>query len=288
MRLGIRLASSNVAPLDDLAEQARVAEEVGLDFVWLTQDEDAPALAAPLVTACALAPRTSSIRLAVEVTAGRHPVGIAEDAFVADLASGGRLVLVLSSDHEDLLAETADVLLAAIAARPFSHHGARWQIPGRLPENDDVEDRIRITPPPAQLELPVWLTGAAAASVGTERCLSFVAPSVGDPATRGRWDEAQQRLGRAAARVRRPAHVAVATDGCGGIDHEAIIEQLLAARATWGLDVAVLELRPDLPLAMRTEAIANLASFVRPRVQMDEIPAHLLAHWASLRPSVTP
>src|SRR5206468_1176510 len=78
--------------LDELVEAGAAARDGGLDGVLLTATE---ALPAPLIAAAALAGRVDGIRIAAEVDTGdRHPIELAEEAAVTDLASGGRLILV--------------------------------------------------------------------------------------------------------------------------------------------------------------------------------------------------
>ncbi len=116
------------------------AEELGFDLAWI---EEARALA-PLVVAAALAPRTSGIRIAASVGAGPNPVTLAEEAAVADLALGGRLVLAVGSGDEELLQETVELLYHAFAARPFTHAGPRWRAPARLAEHERAEEELRL------------------------------------------------------------------------------------------------------------------------------------------------
>jgi alkanesulfonate monooxygenase SsuD/methylene tetrahydromethanopterin reductase-like flavin-dependent oxidoreductase (luciferase family) len=146
-------------------EEARRAEALGFDAVWLDERD----LGAPLVVAAAVAAQTTGLRLIACVDAGPHPVTLAEEAIVADLASNGRLVLVVRSDDAELLGETVEVLQLAFAARPFRHDGPRWRIPAGLPEHEALGERLRVTPAPAQLQLPVWTAGGAGAEVAATR-----------------------------------------------------------------------------------------------------------------------
>ena len=154
------------------------------------------------------------------MAAGPHPVALAEEAAVADLATGGRLVLVVGGDDEALLAETVDLLFLSLAARPFSHDGPRWRVPARLPEHDHVEERVRVTPAPAQLELPVWVSGRAGRAVAVSRGIPFV-DTDGD--------------GIASGRIRPALRVVPG-------DPDALVEALRAERDAWGLDTVVFEL----------------------------------------------
>ena len=248
------------------------AEELGFDLAWI---EEARALA-PLVVAAALAPRTSGIRIAASVGAGPNPVTLAEEAAVADLALGGRLVLAVGSGDEELLQETVELLYHAFAARPFTHAGPRWRAPARLAEHERAEGRMRVTPPPAQLEPTVWLCGQAGPAVARRSGVAFVA-GAGD--ARAQWDVLERELGLAAWRVRRPASIAVDVDVHGRFDVPHLVESLRREQSAWGMDVAVLELPPALEPAARERSVRTIAGSVRPRVQIDRLPAGLEEHW---------
>jgi putative FMN-dependent luciferase-like monooxygenase len=83
-------------------EQARHAEQLGLDTVWVAQHHfhaEEGGLPSPFVLLAHLAAQTSRIRLATGVITLplENVVRVAEDAVVADLLSGGRLELGLGS-----------------------------------------------------------------------------------------------------------------------------------------------------------------------------------------------
>jgi alkanesulfonate monooxygenase SsuD/methylene tetrahydromethanopterin reductase-like flavin-dependent oxidoreductase (luciferase family) len=243
MRLGVVLPE----PLGDAAAEA---ESLGFDLAWI----DGRVSPAPLVAAGWLAPRTSGIRIVAEVSAGPHPVALAEEAAVADLATGGRLVLVVGSDDAELLVETVDLLFLALAARPFAHTGPRWRVPARLPEHEHVEERVRVTPAPAQLELPVWVTGSAGRAVAVSHGIPFVD---------------RDGTGIASGRVRPAIRVV------DSADPDSLVAALRTERAAWGLDTVVLEAsRGSWP---------QLAGEVRARLQLDRLPEGLERHFAERR-----
>ena len=143
MRLGVAIDGDFPA----LVEQARAAERSGLDFVGL---EETPRTGPPLLTVAALAPLTRTLRFVAAVSADDHPLAIAEAAVVADNCCNGRLVLFMPAG------ETADAVRLALRARPFRFEGARWTIPANRPENDGATEQIVVTPPSAQLSIPLW------------------------------------------------------------------------------------------------------------------------------------
>ena len=291
MRLGLALEPSpGTATLSGLIGQARACEAHGLELAWLDGSRETAHGHRALHRAAALSSCTESLRLAAGVPTGDHPLRIAEEASVADNCCGGRLTLVLlavpdrggaGADGEDpgLLGETADVVLAANSHRPFQHAGERWRIPARRPGNDAIPQRLTMTPPPAQPELPIWLAGPGAAAVARERGLTHVVTEAGDGAATREWSETEARLGRAVARLRRPAVRRIDASPDGDFDDEGLVAQLTAARDGWGLDTVVISLPARLDDGARASAIARLASRVRPRVALDALPAGLEAHW---------
>lgn len=276
MRFGLVIdALDDARPLEDLIDRAGAVEDAGFDLVWLPENAGLPA---PMVSAAALAPRLESLRVGVAVAAGVNPVYLAEEAAVADLCLGGRLVLAVGARDAGLLSETVEVLLAAMAARPFRHEGTRWRIPANLPENEvNRQEKVRITPAGAQLETPLWLTGPAAVPVAADWGLSFVAAH-STQATVADWAAVESRLGRVAARLRRIGvlDVDVATDG--SVDDEPLVDRLRADQRAWGMDVALLRL-PALSPAAHRRALTDLARWVLPRVQLDRLPTGLEQYW---------
>ena len=148
--------------------------------------------AGALVSAAAVAARVDEVLVAAEVVVGaRHPVEIAEEAAVTDLGSGGRLVLVArpAGGEPGRYAESLDVVRHALAAKPFRFEGEHWRVPANLPENvDQPEERVRVTPAPAQPRLEVW--GAGPAGARRSRAPSAISP------TRATIHRARARLGR--------------------------------------------------------------------------------------------
>ncbi|HEY4279618.1 MAG TPA: LLM class flavin-dependent oxidoreductase [Conexibacter sp.] len=287
MKLGLVLSSASAqAPLESLSRQAQALEERGLDLAMIEQGgADGP----PLLTAAALSARTSTLRIVVAVDAGPHPLEIAELATVVDNECNGRLVLCVNDGRGDagLLDETAQVLSAALAPRPFRHDGERWTIPANLPENDGQEQLIVVTPPTAQLELPLWLGGTGAAQVARAHGLAHVTSgAVLDVDAADRWAAVEAAVGSArVARLRRPGVFLLDADASGAFDADALVARLLAARAAWGLDVALLRPAPGLDDDALVEVVRRLATWVRPRVIQHTLPAGLVEHWRDWLPA---
>jgi alkanesulfonate monooxygenase SsuD/methylene tetrahydromethanopterin reductase-like flavin-dependent oxidoreductase (luciferase family) len=292
MRIGIVIPVGGAAGLDgeSVVAAALHAESAGLDLVWLEGDPTpAVAPAAALAAAAFVAARTNVVRLAACAPIGPHPVLIAEQAAVADNASNGRLLLVLNDGQSDaeLLEETAEVVLAATGPRPFSHRGRRWTIPAGLAGNAS-ERRITVTPKPAQLELPVWLVGRSAVQVGQKLGLSHVAcPADSATIAAEAWSATELALGRRASRLRRPAIRQLGCTSTGDFDDDAVTAALAAEADCWGVDVVLMRLPVRLGRAAWRRAIRRLASFVRPRLQMDHVPDHLADYWRRELPRLT-
>jgi alkanesulfonate monooxygenase SsuD/methylene tetrahydromethanopterin reductase-like flavin-dependent oxidoreductase (luciferase family) len=148
-------------------EFAVAAEAAGLDEVWLTEhhfadDGYCPAL---MPVAAAIAARTTRIRIGTKVLLMpfHNPIRLAEDAAVVDIISGGRLDIGIAAGyrHEEFAGfgidrseraartrEGMDVLELALSGEPFSYRG-RFH----------AYDSVRVTPPPVQRPVPIWVGG---------------------------------------------------------------------------------------------------------------------------------
>jgi hypothetical protein len=247
-------------------EAARAARAGGLDGILLAPS---PALPAPLVVAAAVAPAAFGILVAAEVPIGdRHPIELAEEAAVTDLAAAGRLVLVVTpaAGCEDAFGEALDLLRTALAARPFRFEGRRWTVPARLPQNThNVDDLVRVTPAPLQPRLQVWTSGGDGPD--PRRGLGHLACADADPAALGaRWAAAEEALGPALVGTPRARRHRYGDPG-------ALVEQLRAGRRAFGQDWAVVR--------APARAAVEIGRRVRPRVQLDRLPEGLEAHWAA-------
>lgn len=140
------------------------AERLGAGSAWVTEHhlfEDGY-LPQPLTFAAAIAARTSRIRIGTSVLLAplRPAIQILEEATVVDIISGGRLELGLGAGYR---------------VPEFSAFGAdfdaRYRVTGeRIAEIRSLLASGRITPPPIQDPLPLWLGAmgpAAARRAGT-------------------------------------------------------------------------------------------------------------------------
>jgi alkanesulfonate monooxygenase SsuD/methylene tetrahydromethanopterin reductase-like flavin-dependent oxidoreductase (luciferase family) len=253
--------------LDGLAALGEAARSFGLDGVLVSASS---ALPGSLAAAGALAGRVADILIAAEVFVGaRHPLEIAEEAAVTDLASGGRLILVArpAPGGEERYEESLDVMRHAFGARPFRFEGEHWQVPANLPQNAHQEEQaVRLAPAPAQPRLEVWGAGGGRDTT-LPRALGFLADA----------DEPDDVLARAYAGEDSPAAIGAPRgrrERWTGASE--LLARLRAARAAWGQDWAVVRA----PAAAADE----IGSIVRPRVQLERLPFGLEQHWDERRP----
>jgi probable LLM family oxidoreductase len=151
--------------LKNLLEEARLAEEVGLDVFGVGEHHRPDfAVSAPAVALAAIAAQTSRIRLtsAVTVLSSDDPVRVFEEFSTLDLISGGRAEIMAGrgsftesfplfgydlDDYDELFAEKLELLLALRSSERVS-----WQGRLRAPLQDQG-----VWPRPVQDLLPVWI-----------------------------------------------------------------------------------------------------------------------------------
>jgi alkanesulfonate monooxygenase SsuD/methylene tetrahydromethanopterin reductase-like flavin-dependent oxidoreductase (luciferase family) len=141
--------------------------------VWLSEhhfadDGTCPAL---LPVAAAIAAKTTRIRIGTKVMLlpFHNPVRLAEDAAVVDILSNGRLDLGLAagyrpaefagfgiarSERAARMDEGLSVLKQALSGEAFDHHGRFYDF-----------GPVKVTPPPVQRPIPLWLGGRSAAAM---------------------------------------------------------------------------------------------------------------------------
>ncbi|MCY3543102.1 MAG: LLM class flavin-dependent oxidoreductase [Chloroflexi bacterium] len=92
---GLVMGSDEPPSIEPLLAMAELAEQAGLDSVWVGDSLTAKPRLEPLTTLSAIAMRTRRVRLgtAVMLPALRHPVSLAQMAATVDTVSGGRLIL---------------------------------------------------------------------------------------------------------------------------------------------------------------------------------------------------
>ena len=142
-------------------EEIEEAERLGYTGVWLSEHHfvDDGYLPSPLVVATAIAARTEHMTIGTNVLLlpMHHPLRVAEDAAVADLVSGGRLVLGVGqryAQHEfevlgfnrtyrpSLFEEGVELIRHAWEEGRIGYEGKRWRF-----EDMPFEPRPQQPPP---------------------------------------------------------------------------------------------------------------------------------------------
>ncbi len=144
-------AASPERRLDELLEQAELADRLGYHALWLSEIHFQPefsALAAPYVVLGAVSQRTRRLRLgvAVNILPVHHPLQVAEQAATLDVLSHGRLEFAMGRGHvhsrvyegygverarsRALQEESLRVILAAWTEHELEYRGEYYQIPG--------------------------------------------------------------------------------------------------------------------------------------------------------------
>jgi alkanesulfonate monooxygenase SsuD/methylene tetrahydromethanopterin reductase-like flavin-dependent oxidoreductase (luciferase family) len=135
--------------IDETLGEAQLADELGIDAIWLAEHhfDGICAYVDPVSFAGALAATTrhAAIGFAVLQTALHHPVRLAEQLAILDHIAKGRLIVGLGRgssyniydyqgfgiDHREAqarLEETEDILLAGWKGDAFEHHGRFWDL----------------------------------------------------------------------------------------------------------------------------------------------------------------
>ena len=149
----------------EMLTEAKAADDMGFDSVWLSEhhflgDGYCPSL---LLTAAAIGAVTKNVRIGTGVLLLplHDPVRVAEDAAVADLISGGRLILGIGLGYRQeefdgfgrtlkqrrgRMEEGIEILQKSWAEGPFSIDGKYYKL-----------DNVDVTPKPVQRPIPIWV-----------------------------------------------------------------------------------------------------------------------------------
>jgi alkanesulfonate monooxygenase SsuD/methylene tetrahydromethanopterin reductase-like flavin-dependent oxidoreductase (luciferase family) len=134
--------------IDDTLREVELAEEIGMDAVWLTEHhfDGAVAYADPVVFGAAVAARTKRVKIgfAVVEMALHHPVRLAAQTALLDNLSHGRLIVGTGrgsayNDYEyigfgmtleqgrEMLPEAEELLIKAWTGQDVVHQGRFWE-----------------------------------------------------------------------------------------------------------------------------------------------------------------
>jgi len=186
---------NHVDVYEEALEQAVIAEWWGFDSVWVGEHNFTPDSfnSSSSVIAAAVAQRTTFVRVGMMPTLGLvNAMYVAEEAACVDNISNGRVIVAgqVASDavargwggqnSVERIVDDVAVLRASWGPNPFSHHSDFHTIPGEIDVHVQARglDRISVQPKPAQLEMPLWISGGAtAAQVARELNVPFFAPA---------------------------------------------------------------------------------------------------------------
>lgn len=137
--------------MDELVEEAVLAEEMGFDFYGLAEVHFSEVLtiSAPEVLLGVIAGKTERIRLRTVSTpmlTFNHPIRVAERVATLDLVSGGRMELGTARSNQahtieafeidvnetrQQYSEGIEIAIKALSQETFEHDGPVWSIPER-------------------------------------------------------------------------------------------------------------------------------------------------------------
>jgi alkanesulfonate monooxygenase SsuD/methylene tetrahydromethanopterin reductase-like flavin-dependent oxidoreductase (luciferase family) len=137
--------------MEELLEEAVLAEEMGFDFYGLSEVHFSPemTISAPEVLLGAIAAKTERMRLRTVSTpmlTFNHPIRVAERVATLDQLSNGRMELGTArsnqahtieafeidvNDTREQYSEGIEIAIKALSQETFSHEGPVWNIPER-------------------------------------------------------------------------------------------------------------------------------------------------------------
>jgi len=183
---------------EEVLEHAVTAEWWGFDSVWVDERHFTPDSfnSSASVVAAGISQRTDYVRIGMMPVLGLvNSIYVAEEVACIDNINAGRTIVAgqvpndetvrgwagsgASNSVERIMDDIA-VMRKSWGPNPFSHHTEFHNIP----MNNEIQieargiDRISVQPKPAQLEMPLWMTGGAdAAEVARNASLPFMAPA---------------------------------------------------------------------------------------------------------------
>jgi alkanesulfonate monooxygenase SsuD/methylene tetrahydromethanopterin reductase-like flavin-dependent oxidoreductase (luciferase family) len=165
---------------DKATDIAQVMDRVGFDTMWMAehhfQREGYECIPNILMLAVHLAHLTQRIEFGCgfNIAPMWHPLRLAEDFATADILTGGRVVFgvgrgyhtrevevfgapMLDGDaNRELFEEQVEIIMKALTERAFSHHGAHYDIPPRVPYRGYELADITLVPKPLKRPLECW------------------------------------------------------------------------------------------------------------------------------------
>lgn len=171
MRLGLGPISLKGATRQKIEDLAANAVGSSFDAVWVAESR-ADGVGGGLAAAAMLG-QLVPIRVGAALDAGLyHPLYLAEDIAIADLASQGRIEVLLrlttgassrygSSTEQTWFEEQLQVLAAALSGAHIQWSGEHLHVPARIGANQPAPERLALNPRPAQPSVPIWIESSA-------------------------------------------------------------------------------------------------------------------------------
>jgi alkanesulfonate monooxygenase SsuD/methylene tetrahydromethanopterin reductase-like flavin-dependent oxidoreductase (luciferase family) len=183
---------------EEVLEHAVTAEWWGFDSVWVDERHFTPDSfnSSASVVAAGLSQRTEFVRVGMMPVLGLvNSIYVAEEVACIDNINAGRTIVAGqvpndeivrgwagsgASNSADRIVDDIAVLRKAWGPNPFSHHSEFHNIPMN---NEEIHvearglDRISVQPKPAQLDMPLWMSGGTeAAEVARRTGVPYMAP----------------------------------------------------------------------------------------------------------------
>lgn len=172
---------NHVDVYEEALEQAVLAEWWGFDSVWVDERNftDDSFNSSSSVIAAAVAQRTEFVRVGMMPLMGLvNAMYLAEEAACIDNISDGRVIFAgqVPSDRvahgwggdssAGRMIDDVEVLRKSWGPNPFSHHSDFHTIPGEIEAHTVAHGMhmISVQPKPAQLDMPLWISGGATAA----------------------------------------------------------------------------------------------------------------------------
>jgi luciferase family oxidoreductase group 1 len=227
---------------------AQAAESLGFHNVWLAEHHFSTYgyLSRPAQLATYIAAKTSRVRVgtAVIVVPLHHPLVVAEEIATLDLVSGGRLDVGLGRGYQHYeferfgleldsgrarWEESIDIILRALAGRPFSYEGKLFKIP-----------ETTVFPQPLQQPRPpIWITAQSPDSVeaAVRRGFNVLTGGFGVPIER--MAEFRRLFDRLVAEVKPPRPLQVGVQRAVYVTDDDADARAAAEEARWNMRVTL-------------------------------------------------
>lgn len=169
----------------DLAEQGRIAEQIGFDSFWLPESHftEHGAVPAPLMLLATIAAVTTKLKLGSTsyLLPIRHPIHAAEEVAVLDRLSGGRVILGVGRGFRDAMFAVFDIpskSKRALFQQNLDIMIDAWQ--GNLLPGSSPDEPVYLSPLPVQSPYPpIWV--AAFGPLALKQAGSLGLPYIASP-----------------------------------------------------------------------------------------------------------